>query len=80
MLCDVCNAPTTREAGILVAPERFRLLLAKGWGVHESNIRMVMQSGGSREEALAMLTQHHASSQSMWLLCPACAAEAEKLL
>ena len=79
MLCDVCSTPTTQEAGSLVSPEQFRLLLAKGWGVHESNIRMLMESGLSREQALAMLTQQHAASQSPWLLCPDCAAEARKI-
>jgi hypothetical protein len=80
MLCDVCNAPTVRENGILVSPERFRMLLAKGWGVHESNVKMMMQSGIPREQAIAMLTRQHASSNSAWLLCPKCAGEAEALL
>jgi hypothetical protein len=80
MLCDVCSTPTRREDGKVISPEDFRRLLAKGWGVHESNIRMVMESGLSRERALAMLSQHHAASQSPWFLCPECAAQAKNVM
>ena len=80
LLCDVCNAPTTRDEGSVVSPEHFGKLLAKGWGVHESSIRIAMESGLSREHSLAMLTQQHAASQSPWLLCPDCAAQARKVM
>lgn len=79
LLCDVCNAPTTREDGSIVSPENFRKLLAKGWGVHESNIRLAVDAGMPRQQAVALLTQHHAASQSPWLLCPRCGVEATKV-
>jgi len=80
MLCDVCNAATTPDEGSVVSPENFRKLLAKGWGVHENNIGMVMESGLSREQAIKMLTQQHATSQSPWLLCAQCVAQAKNVM
>jgi hypothetical protein len=76
VLCDVCNAATTLEAGVLVPAEHFRLLLSKGWGVHESNVGMLMESGVTRDQAVLTLATNYASLQSPWLLCPECATEA----
>jgi hypothetical protein len=53
------------------------MLLSKGWGVHESNVSMLMESGVTREQAVLTLTTHYGSLQSPWLLCPECAAQAE---
>jgi len=80
LLCDVCNAPTTRDEGTVVSVEHFRRLLNKGWGVHESNIRMVMESGLSRQQARVLLAQQHTASHSPWLLCPQCAVQARNIL
>jgi hypothetical protein len=53
------------------------MLLSKGWGVHESNVRMLTDSGVTREQAVLTLTAHYRSLQSAWLLCLECVAQAE---
>jgi hypothetical protein len=80
MLCDVCNAQTTKDQSIYVAPSRFRELLAKGFGIDETNIRMLTDAGMSRDDAVAALTAQYSTSQSIWVLCPSCAAKAQALL
>lgn len=80
MNCDVCNAETTPEQGVRIEPEKFRRLLAKGFGVDETNIKMLTEAGLSREQAVAMLGRQYAISQSDWLLCAECAARAKAVL
>ena len=73
MRCVFCNAPTTLEQGTLIRAEDFRSLLKKGFAIHESDIKMLMDSGLSREQAVEMLRARNAAFQSDWLLCPECA-------
>ena len=80
MLCDVCNAQTTKEQAIYVAPSRFRELLKGGFGIDETNIRMLTDTGMSRNDAVAALTAQYLTSQSFWVLCTNCAAKAQDLL
>lgn len=80
MECDVCNASTTAESGVTIPADKFRLLLSKGWGIHESNVRMLTDVGIPREQALALLKAQHAASQSPWFLCPTCGAQAKQII
>jgi hypothetical protein len=54
--------------------------MKQGFGIHETNIGMLTDAGMSREEAAAALTAQYSVSQSFWMLCPECSAEAKKLL
>lgn len=80
MICDVCNAQTTKEQGVLISPERFRQLLRQGFGIDETNIQMLTDAGMPRDVAITALTQYYSDSRSFWLLCANCAAQAEKYL
>ena len=80
MLCDVCNAKTTKEEVIYVVPSRFRELLKRGFGIDETNIRMLTDTGMSRDDAVAALTAQYLTSQSFWVLCSECTRRAEALL
>jgi hypothetical protein len=79
-LCDVCNAQTTKEEAIYVAPSRFRELMERGFGVDETNISMLTDRGMSRDAAVAALKAQYSTSESFWVLCATCAAKAEGLL
>ena len=80
MICDVCNAPVAEDKVIRVSPDRFRQLMKQGFGIHETNIAMLADTGMSREDAVAALTAQYSVSQSFWMLCPECSEEAKKLL
>jgi len=80
MLCDVCNAQTTKEEAIYIAPSRFRELLAQGFGIDETNIRMLTDAGMSRDAAVAALKVQYSTSQSFWVFCAGCAAKARDIL
>ena len=80
MLCDVCNAQTNKADAIYVAPSRFRELMNQGFGIDETNIRMLTDAGMSRDAAVAALKAQYATSQSFWVLCSDCARRAEALL
>jgi hypothetical protein len=76
MLCDVCNTTIPRDEGETLSPDRFRALLAKGWGVHETNISMIMTNDLSHDKAKAILHAQYTLSISPWLLCPECLTQA----
>ncbi len=77
--CDVCNAATTLEQGTRIKAEDFRGLLANGFGIDQTNIKMLTDSGMSRDQAIAMLGAQYATSQSDWLLCRTCATRAKAI-
>jgi hypothetical protein len=68
MLCDVCNAQTTKDEAVYVAPSRFRELMEHSFGIDETNISMLTDRGMSRERAIAGLKAHYSTSQSFWVL------------
>ena len=80
MLCDVCNAQTSKEEAIYVAPSRFCELMQRGFGIDETNIRMLTDAGMSRDAAVAALKAQYSTSKSFWVLCSECARRAEALL
>ena len=80
MLCDVCNAQTTKKEAIYIAPSRFRELMERGFGIDEINIGMLTDAGMSRDAAVAALKAQYSTSESFWVLCRQCAAQSEKLL
>jgi len=80
MICDVCNTRVPEGDGARISPERFRQLLNRGWGVHESNITlMAADARVSREQARAMLKAQYLKSQTDWLLCQTCIDEVNQL-
>lgn len=79
MNCDVCNAATTEKQSVRVGAKEFRRLLDKGFGIDETNIKMLSDAGVSRDKAIAMLAKQYAMSQSDWLLCTACSARAKAI-
>jgi len=76
MLCDVCNASLDQGQGEWVTADAFRYLLNNGFGIHESNIEMVVSAGVTRDEAIDILRRQYTASSSDWLLCGECAREA----
>jgi hypothetical protein len=80
MNCDVCNATVTESNSRRVPPDKFRQLLARGFGINETNVEMLTDAGLSRSQAVEMLSQQYQESQSDWLLCTSCFAKAESNL
>lgn len=80
MRCDVCNAEISEDAGECITPEVFTYLLDNGFGIDETNIKMLTDIGMSRVEAEEAIKQQYRASQSDWLLCPGCAAKAEAIV
>jgi hypothetical protein len=80
MLCDVCNVTVTESNSKRISPERFRQLLAKGFSIDETNIRMLTDAGMPRAQAVEMLSEQYRTSQSDWLLCTNCFTKAESVL
>jgi len=78
--CDVCNEETQNIPALRATPEMFRKLLSRGWGVHQTNIKMLARDGVSIESATMILTMQAAMSQSDWLLCTHCKGIADHLL
>lgn len=79
MICDVCNETVPANQGTRIAPAEFLALLAKGFGIDETNIKMLTDAGMPREQAVAMLAKQYGTSQSDWLLCAGCASRARAL-
>jgi hypothetical protein len=76
MRCDICNASVRDGAGAKVSAERFRRLLALGFGIDPANVEMLTSSGMPKAQAVEMLKQQYMMSSSDWLLCPSCAKAA----
>jgi hypothetical protein len=80
MNCDVCNSTITDDNSTRVPTEKFRQLLARGFGINETNVQMLTDVGLSRPDAIEMLSQEYLASQSDWLLCANCFTKAESNL
>lgn len=80
MRCDVCNAEILPNQGERIEAEYFRYLLNNGFGIHESNITMLVDTGMPRDEAITALRQQYIASTSDWLLCPRCATSAKLII
>lgn len=80
MLCDVCNTHISDGEGDRITPEAFSFLLDNGFGIHESNIRMLTETGISRHDAEETLKQTYRQSSSDWLLFTQCVAKAKAIL
>ncbi len=80
MRCDVCNAAATPEAGERITPDVFTYLLDNGFGLDETNIKMLTDAGMPRSAAEAALTEQYRQSTSDWFLCPRCAAKAMAMM
>ena len=80
MLCDVCNTTITAGAGENIPPDVFTFLLNNGFGLDETNIKMLTDVGMSRSAAEAALREQYRQSTSDWLLCPVCADKAKSIV
>ena len=79
MNCDVCDVLVTENNSARVSAEKFRKLLAQGFGIDETNIKMLTDSGVPRSQAIELLKQGYLASQSGWLLCENCFTKAEEV-
>ena len=79
MLCDVCNATVPSGDGERITPEVFIYLMDKGFGLDETNVKMLTDAGMSRSAAEAVLKEQYRCSGSDWLLCSDCAAKAKTI-
>ncbi|TVM00800.1 MAG: hypothetical protein CV087_12385 [Candidatus Brocadia sp. WS118] len=80
MLCDVCNTRISDGEEEHITPEVFSFLLDNGFGIHESNIRMLTETGIPRHDAEESLKRTYRQSSSDWLLCTQCVARAKAIL
>jgi len=67
------------EEGWRCPPDDFRVLLQLGFQPDEKTLRMIMDRGPAREEALKIWRAQCAQSETDWLLCPECQAQARRL-
>jgi len=51
MQCDVCNTAITSGAGEQITPDVFTYLIDNGFGLDETNIKMLTDTGISRSAA-----------------------------
>lgn len=70
MRCDVCNAAVTPGAGERITPDVFTYLLDNGFGLDETNIKMLTDAGIPRSAAEAALTEQYRQSTSDWFFVP----------
>ena len=77
MLCDVCNALVPEGSGTRITASAFCELLLHGFGVDETNVKMLTGSGISRQEAIETLKLQYLTFNSDWLLCTNCADKAK---
>ena len=54
MNCDVCNEPITSASSKVISAQKFRHMLARGFGISETNVKMLTESGLTRSEAIAI--------------------------
>jgi len=80
MLCDVCNATVPSGTGKRITPEVFTYLLDNGFGLDETNVKMLTDAGMPRSAAEAVLKEQYRHSRSDWLLCSGCAAKATAMM
>jgi hypothetical protein len=80
MLCDVCNAIIPEGLGENISPDAFNYLLDNGFGLEETNIKILTDTGISRKSAETALKEEFRRSTTDWLLCSNCAAKAKKIL
>lgn len=78
MICDICNAQVEKADATILPNVEARLLIKAGFGIDEVNIEMLTSAGMSRKDAIGMLQASYLQSQSDWLLCPKCAADANQ--
>jgi hypothetical protein len=80
MRCDVCNAIVSNGSEKLFTPDVFNCLMDFGFGLDETNIKMLTDGGMSRQAAEAKLKEQYSHSSSDWLLCPDCTKKAESII
>jgi hypothetical protein len=80
MLCDVCNSTVPPEAGERITPEVFTYLLDNGFGLDETNIKMLTDAGMPRSAAETALKKQYQGGKAEWLICPQCAAKAMAIM
>ncbi len=80
MRCDVCNKALAPGAGERITPDIFNYLLNNGFGLDETNIKMLTDAGMTRSAAESALKEQYRQSKSDWLLCPSCAAKAMAII
>ena len=80
MRCDVCNAAIPKGTGDRITPETFIYLMDNGFGLDETNIRMLTDGGMSRAAAETALKEQYRGSISDWLLCSNCTAKAMHIM
>jgi hypothetical protein len=79
--CDFCNEATSFRDGTYFTASEFVTLLRKGLELDLSMLCMATASGISKETLIASLPNEITSAFSTgWLLCPACASKANKIL
>ena len=78
-VCDLCNAPTDVEPSRVFSPTAFRSLAANGLQPDEATLTMFAAMGLQRDQALAhWKSQIVGAATTDWLLCPSCAAKANR--
>ncbi len=80
MLCDVCNCTVPPQTGKRIKSHIFTYLLDNGFGLDESNIKMLTDAGMPRSAAVAVLKAQYKRSTTDWLLCSQCTAKAIAVL
>lgn len=76
MRCDVCSTAIASGAGERITSDVFTYLLDNGFGLDETNIKMLTDAGMPRSAAEEAIREQYRQSKSDWLLCPHCAAKA----
>lgn len=76
MQCDVCNATVLPGSGERITPEVFTYLIDNGFGLDDTNIKMLTDAGMSRAAAEEALKERYRCSRSDWFLCSECASKA----
>ena len=78
MICDICNAEVNNSEESILKNEDSKSQFIAGFGIDEVNVEMLTSSGMTRGSEIEMLQASSLRSQSDWLLCPKCAANANQ--
>ena len=80
MLCDVCNSIISEGSGERITPDALNYLLDNGFGLDETTIKILTDTGISRKSAETALKEEFRRNTTDWLLCLTCAVKAKKTL
>ena len=80
MNCDVCHATISETDSARISAERFRHLRDRGFGINETNIKVLTEVGVSRSQAISLLSEQYRVLKSDWILCAIWFAKADSNL